>query len=118
MQIMYDDARCYQQLINAVIARAMMDTFAKPLDKKRIANETFSAFEFLFGNNVDPWLELIDIDPPTFKKRLKDAMWNAKIKINESDKRCFRENYKRWYTRKNSEKLLGLGYDEIDEWIE
>jgi hypothetical protein len=110
MKIMYDDARCYQNIINAVIARAMMDTFKVPMKDKGLDQDTFSAFEFLFGDDVDPWLELIDIDPVTFKRRLKDAMWDAKIKIGEADKRCFRENYKRWYTRKNEAKLLGLGY--------
>lgn len=110
MKIAYDDARCYQNLIYAVIARAMMDTFKVPDKEGVLAYETQSAFDFLFGDDVDIWLELVDIDAGQFKTKLKDSMFSDKCKINEVDKRSFKINFKRWHQKKNEAQLRALGY--------
>ena len=109
MKIAYDDARCYQNLIYAVIARAMMDTF-KVQPKGELCTDTRTAFDFLFGNDVDVWLELVDLDPEHFKRKLKDSMFSESCSINDVDKRCFRINYKTWYQEVNAPRLLALGY--------
>lgn len=109
MKIAYDDARCYQNLIYAVIARAMMDTF-KVQPKGELCTDTRSAFDFLFGDDVDVWLELVDIDAGQFKTKLKDSMFSDKCKINEVDKRSFKINFKRWHQKKNEAQLRALGY--------
>ena len=118
MKIVYDDVRAYQQLINAVIARAMLDCFRLP-SNNQIDSVTFSAFEFLFGKDVDPWLELIDIDPTTFKNRMKNSMWDIKISpsstITEAQKRSFRQNYKLWSKKRNEFLLLDIELPDDDE---
>ena len=110
-----DEARCYQNLIYAVIARAMMDTFSAPTKGGKMSKDTISAFDFLFSDDVDVWLELIDLDPDAFKRRLKDSMFSESCKISESDKRAFRINYKKWYQQTNAAKLLSLGYKTWDK---
>lgn len=95
MKIAYDDARCYQNLIYAIISRAMMDCFKPPI-KGRIDEDTRTAMEFLFGNHIHTYLELVDIEPSAFQSRLKSSMWDDNNNINSTDKRAFRSNYKIW----------------------
>ena len=95
MTIAYDDIKCYQNLIYAIISRAMMDCFKPPI-KGRIDEDTRSAIEFLFGDYIQYYLELVDIEPCAFKSRLKQSMWDDSSNINSTDKRAFRANYKIW----------------------
>lgn len=110
---MKDDISSYVNLVNAVVAKAITDTFLLPPKDDQISHETFTAFEFLFSNDVDVWLELIDIDPEMFKIRLKDSMWKDtsmsanKSHISESEKRAFRANYKKWAQKRAETKIYG-----------
>lgn len=108
--ILPDDIQAYKNIVFAVIAKAMTDSFIVPPKRQEINPEAFSALEFLFSSDVDLWLELVDIDPEAFKYRMKESMWDDSCSVGESQKRAFRENYKRWYKKKNEYKLLGLGY--------
>lgn len=109
MKIVYDEAQAYQNLIYAVIARALMDTFKTPMKNGMLPHETSTAFEFLFGDDVDVWLELVDMDAGQFKRRLKDSMFDDMCKVSDMDKRAFRINYKRWYQQKYAPRLIAAG---------
>lgn len=110
MTILPDDYQSYQNLIYAVVATAMRDTFRPPFQGK-LDHHAETAMSFLFSNDVDPWLELIDMDADGFKKRLKDSMWGENNQFLSPDKRAFRANYKLWQEKTNFDKLKALGYD-------
>lgn len=119
MRYINDNIESYQNLIYAVIATAMRDTFRTPVNGQ-LDQETESAFNFLFGNDVDIWLELVDMDAEQYKTRLKDFMWKDNQetgeRVSESDKRMFRNNYKLWQKKMNERKLLAATYGTNRKW--
>ena len=119
MNYINDNIESYQNLIYAVVATAMRDTFRPPVNGY-LDHETESAFNFLFGKDVDIWLELVDMDADQYKTRLKDFMWKDNKetgdRVSEFDKRMFRGNYKLWHKKMNERKLLELGYGTERKW--
>jgi len=87
-----------------------MDTFKIPTQTGNLSYETSTAFDFLFGDDVDIWLDLVDMDSSQFKRKLKDSMFDDSCKIPNQDKRAFRANFKSWHQKKNESKLRALGY--------
>lgn len=84
-----------RRLMCHVINRAIADA--------SIANSQMLAWEaidFLFGNRIDVYLELLDIDPEIFKERLLRYMDSyRRRKYNQSgdiSKRNFMINYERY----------------------
>jgi hypothetical protein len=110
MTIFLDDYQSHQNLVYAVVATAMRDTFRPPINN-RLDHHAETAMSFLFSNDVDPWLELVDMDASGFKKRLQDSMWGDNRQIPSADRRVFRINYKLWQGKTNFDKLKALGYE-------
>ena len=75
-------------LIAAVIVTAIKDA----CDSRE--NGSLEAINFLF-NHADGYLELMDIDPGSFKSHLVEQMKQSGqfLSVNEGDKRYFRRNY-------------------------
>jgi hypothetical protein len=110
MKMYIDDTRGCQQLINAVIARALLDSFRAPQADGKMDSHAKTAFDFLLGDTVDVWLELIDIDPGAYKKRLVDSVYSDKASFEDFQKRTFRINHQKWHQLKNSSLLKTMGY--------
>lgn len=112
-----DDIQNYQNLIYAVVATALRDTFRTPINGK-LDREAESALNFLFGNDVDIWLELVDMDAEQYKKRLQDFMWSddTQSRVSETEKRLFRNNYNLWQKKTNERELLAATYGTSRKW--
>ena len=112
MKIVEDEQAGYSRLLYAIVARAVMDAAIVPSEEKKTSYLAFNAFEFLFGNDVDIYLDLIDINPERFKTQLVDAMFSDKTNIDETTKRVFRINYKAWQQKKNKALLKLAEYSK------
>ena len=112
-----DDIQNYQNLIYAVVATALRDTFRTPVNG-RLDREAESALNFLFGNDVDIWLELVDMDAEQYKKRLQDFMWSdgKQDRVSEAERRMFRQNYKLWQKKTSERELLAATYGTDRKW--
>lgn len=97
------------RLLSAVVALALRDLTKRPVPLRgykrrdpqyRLANEALSACRFLFTRHSDGYLEMLNIDPGSFRKKLLGLMENRQErKIGEfepMDRRVMRHNHKLW----------------------
>jgi hypothetical protein len=116
---MDQETRAAYILINAIIARAIMDTFLPSVlarlrdgrQKRLMDSDAQSALEFLFDPK-NPYLLILDIDPPTYQKKFLEKMYSDKpsVDYSEANKRAFRLNWKMWQQIKAGE---ALGQNDI-----
>jgi hypothetical protein len=108
LMITTQNARPEEQLLSAVVALAIEDACLPPtrsLDKKTLVmnRHAFTAYRFLFTHS-DPYLELLNIDPKSFRERilvqLQDLTHNRPFNVsNRPDdiisrrKRMFKMNH-------------------------
>jgi hypothetical protein len=101
---MHDHIDGHIKLINAIVALAVLDTTRQckhKLDttrqcKHKLDTEAQTAFRFLFSDDVDVYLELIDINPDHFKRKLKESMYNNSTAFTDTQKRAFKMNFVKW----------------------
>lgn len=98
-----------RQLLSAIVAKAITDATMPPPPNTPIHPYARSALEYLFSNDVDLYLELLDIDPEAFKERITKTFWSDSEFLPESQKRTFQSNYKRWQQEKNAALLFYAG---------
>jgi hypothetical protein len=89
------------RLLSAVVSLAVRDTMHAPIGKKdlRLQPESASAFDFLFTQACDGYLELLNIDPGHYRIKLIEVMndtSNTDVPFKAIDRRTFRINYKLW----------------------
>lgn len=94
------DTAAYRRLLWAVIEQALLDACSiQPKKPSRSSREIGSAFDFLGGRGLDAYLELLDVDPGEFRRRLWDLMHRG-AKFGETwtdrQRRAFRSNYQKW----------------------
>ena len=90
-----------QRLLAAVVAVAVRDCCSPPEGKRdlRLTRQAASAFDFLFTDMGDPFLELIDINSGHFRRKLEEVMndtSNSDQPFKSIQRRAFRINYKLW----------------------
>jgi len=93
------DAAC-RKLLSAVVALALQDSCMRPNQSGKtltIKNDALSGLHFLFGHGGF-FMELLDIDPDEFCKRLVARMYSSEwdSRFSEDQKRSFRWNYSRY----------------------
>lgn len=112
---MQDDISGYRALISAVINRAVHDACALPTKNKEMSAIAKNAFEFLMGDSVSAYLDLLDIDHKFFQKNLVNNMFkDGKTKEHEfhtAKKRAFRFNYKIWHQKKSKSLIESATYN-------
>ncbi len=91
---MHDHIDGHIKLINAIVAIAVLDTTRQC--KHKLDTEAQTAFRFLFSDDVDAYLELIDINPDHFKRKLKESMYNNSTAFTDTQKRAFKMNFVKW----------------------
>ena len=82
------------------------------------ANKTLNllasnGLDFLFGDDVDIFLQLLDIDKDYFQKHLVQEMFNKNsdsLAVTEIKKRMFRINYRKWIQAKNARLIFMATY--------
>ena len=95
-----DQAVACRRLISAVVALAITDA-CKGASKETLPTNTVSALSFLFEHS-DSYLELLNIDPQQFRKRLLDYVYNKspdkmlKHHLSDFERRAFGINYQQW----------------------
>lgn len=87
-----------RRLMCHVINRAIVD--ASIANSKMLAWE---AIDFLFGDRIDTYLELLDMDPEVFKEQLVRHMSSYRRRKHnhpgDVSKRNFMVNYERFYKK-------------------
>lgn len=93
------------RLLSAVVGLAVKDSMQPPVQPThkdasvRMTDDAMSAFDFLFTETSDVFLEWLDIDPPAFRKRLLAQMSDLSTKdkpFKQMDRRYFRMNHALW----------------------
>lgn len=97
------------RLLSAVVALALRDLAKRPVlmgrhktrtPKYRLADEALSACRFLFTRHSDGYLEMLNIDPGSFRNNLIELIENRQErKIGEfepMDRRVMRHNRQLW----------------------
>jgi len=115
----------YRKLLAAVVALAIQDAQAKPnrisLKKRLIPKDTaMSAIDFLFRTS-DGYLQLLDIDPEQFRKRLLGLMFDMNKKIRQFEpigRRNFRYNYQWMHKQENVLDLTKAYQEDLEEMEE
>lgn len=101
-----EQARRGKRLFWTVIEQSVSDACAKPIvstrrDTRPMA-KAITAMRFL-TTNIDKYLDWLDVDAGSFRKRLFQAMYAEHTdKFSESDKRAFRYNHTWWIKNKDS----------------
>ena len=90
-----------QRLLAAVVAVAVRDCCMPPVGRHnlRLQPQAASAFDFVFTDLGDPFLELIDINSGHFRRKLEEVMndtSNTDKPFKQIQRRAFRINYKLW----------------------
>jgi len=90
-----------QRLLAAVVAVAVRDCCMPPVGRHnlRLQPQAASAFDFVFTDLGDPFLELIDINSGHFRRKLEEVMndtSNNDKPFKQIQRRAFRINYKLW----------------------
>jgi crotonobetainyl-CoA:carnitine CoA-transferase CaiB-like acyl-CoA transferase len=114
----------YRRLLAAVVALAIQDAQAKPnktISKRRLVpkDTAMSAIYFLFRTS-DGYLQLLDIDPEQFRKKLLGLMFDMNKKVRHFEpigRRNFRYNYQ-WMHRQENVLDLTKAYQEDLEKME
>jgi len=126
-----EEVRPHKMLISAVVAKAVQDTFLPPIQNGKelqIALYAKTAFDFLYGENLQYWLQFLDIDGKNFIANMEREMFsksephkkvsqNNTHEIDDNKRRMFKINYKLWQKLKAA-RALGLYTEEDDEWNE
>jgi hypothetical protein len=114
----------YRRILAAVVGLAIQDAQMKPravyTNKKLIpTDEAISGIDFLFRTS-DTYLNLLDIDPGHFRKKLLDLMFDMNRKIKQFEpigRRNFRYNYQ-WMRKQENVLDLTKTYQEDLEKME
>jgi len=114
----------YRRILAAVVGLAIQDAQMKPraiYTKKKLipTDEAISGIDFLFRTS-DTYLNLLDIDPEQFRKRLLGLMFDMNRKIKQFEpigRRNFRYNYQ-WMHRQENVLDLTKTYQEDLEKME
>ena len=92
-----------QRLLSAVVSLAVKDCCDRPIkidNKIWLSFNAASAFDFIFTESCEGYLEMLDIDPTHFRSKLLKLMANdGPKKIASFDsmaRRTFRQNYALW----------------------
>ena len=98
--MMEQQTEACHNLLCAVVHMALTDAFKKPLkigDSLRLDDHAKTALDFLFVHG-DPFLEIIDMEPTTFRTSLLNKMFSDERSAHYADfkKRIFRTNYRLW----------------------
>ena len=116
----FPDRTPEQRLLAAVVSLAMRDTTAEPVKVGKhleVNNDAASALDFLFTDASDAFLDLLDFNPQTFRKKLLEVMNDTSpkdIPFKSQQRRAFRINYKLWKTE--YDRLGGrVARDEIED---
>jgi hypothetical protein len=93
----------------------MRDATETPTVLKSCTTNAFTALQFLFLDS-DHYLTILDIDPQEFRRRLIEQMYQkgGMREFTEMHKRCFRANYRFWYTRQGLRKFSDKQEEEYD----
>jgi hypothetical protein len=114
----------YRRILAAVVGLAIQDAQMKPravyTNKKLIpTDEAISGIDFLFRTS-DTYLNLLDIDPGHFRKKLLNLMFDMNRKIKQFEpigRRNFRYNYQ-WMRKQENVLDLTKTYQEDLEKME
>jgi len=120
-----------EKLLSAIVALAIEDVCLAPVKSENRKNLTLSyhaytAYRFLFEHG-DLYLELLNIDPPTFRKRLLrqllDSRTNRPFDTTDKEnftisrrKRFFRANHKLYHRVETQEIFKEL--EETDDDVQ
>lgn len=125
---MKDDIAGYKALIAEVVSQAIKDSMLAPLNNRygvSGAKHAMSAMQFIYGGDVDVWLEWLDIDGNVFRKQIDKVMFSnektnfiagahSPLEIDDRRRRFFKINYQLWQKRKASY-ALGIDLEDDDE---
>lgn len=94
------------RLLAAVVSLALRDLTRKPIrihqnnNKMRLHPEALSACRFIFTTHSDGYLEMLDIDPPMFRKNVIEIMHDLQEKkigeFDASSRRIMKVNHSLW----------------------
>jgi hypothetical protein len=111
---MLDDINGYKGLFASVIKQAIFDSMiVQDRSSKKLNPIVESAFEFLFGEDIDLYLHFLDIDKNYFQKHTVKQMFDKETTghvITEVKRRQFRINYKKWVQEKNKKLIFMATY--------
>jgi hypothetical protein len=111
---MQDDINGHKGLLSAVIKQAILDAMiVQDRSSKKLNPIVESAFEFLFGEDIDLYLHFLDIDKDYFQKHTVKQMFDKETTghvITEVKRRQFRINYKKWVQDKNKKLVFMATY--------
>jgi hypothetical protein len=92
-----------QRLLSAVVSLAVKDCCDRPIkidNKIRLSFNAASAFDFIFTESCEGYLEMLDIDPTHFRSALLKLMANDGPKeiasFDSMARRTFRQNHALW----------------------
>ena len=92
-----------KRLISAIVGLALRDCTLPPIKLKRgrirLDTDALTAFDFLFTEACEDYLEFLDIDPKVMRSRILTIMADTSksiIPFNEMSRRAFRMNYRLW----------------------
>lgn len=123
-----DEIEAYKSLIAEVINQALKDSMVAPHTTKygiQAYGHAITAMQFLYSDDVNVWLQWLDIDGDAFKQRLDKIMFSdtscnfvagarSPLEIDDNKRRAFRANHKLWKKRK-ARHALGLDLEYEDE---
>jgi hypothetical protein len=126
MQSEVDDRIPEHRLLAAVVASAVRDCCLPPIGKRnvRLHPNAATAFDFIFTDSSDPFLELVDINAGNFKLRLQEAMndtSNTDQPFKAIARRAFRINHKLWkseYARLGGRVAGNISDDDDDSFVD
>lgn len=115
-----------QRLLAAVVAVAVRDCCMPPVGRHnlRLQPQAASAFDFVFTDLGDPFLELIDINSGHFRRKLEEVMndtSNTDKPFKSIQRRAFRINHKLWkaeYARLGGRVAGNISYDDGDSFFD
>ena len=112
--IVMDDINGHKGLISAIIKQAVLDAMmVQDRSSKKLNPIVQSAFEFLFSDDVDLYLQFLNIDKDYFQKHTVDRMFDKQTTghvITEVKRRQFRINYRKWVQDKNKQLIFMATY--------
>lgn len=125
---MNDDIAGCRAIIAEVVSQAIKDSMLAPLKSRyglNGAKHAMSAMQFIYGGDVDVWLEWLDIDGNVFRQRLDKVMFSKEkinfvagahspLEIDDRRKKFFKINYELWQKKKASY-ALGIDIEDEDE---
>ena len=109
---MLDNIDGYKGLMSAVITRAISDSLIQLKEKGKMSPLANDAFRFLFSDDIDLYLEFLDIDPKYFKTHLVNNMFNDSddVGLHPTKKWMFRINYKKYMQKQAKKAVMAATY--------